>query len=133
MRYITINHAGDSVNNPILADTTGSTIRFRATLNKQNSSETLKSCWIYANNKVFTDLTSKCVETDYTVYVDIIGGTDTYTPNRVPQLNLLYFSTTLGVSKYGFYSVRTPLKVITLDGYDGRDSSKPLIYPVYTA
>lgn len=139
MRYLTLNNAGDSENNPIVATTTTfktvtGYVNFRATLNKQNSSETLKSCWIYANNKIFKSLTSQCVETDYSIHVDIDNGVDTYVAvDRQPHLNILYISTTNGVAKYAFYAILFPAAIITLDGYNADTLNKPLVYPVYNS
>ena len=134
-RTVTLNHSGNSLNNPIVGDVptaVGDNIKFRATLNKQNSAETLKQCWIYANSKIFATLTSRCVTTDYTIYVDIISGKDTYgSSDREAALNILYFTTTNGVVISEFYVVRMPHKMITLDGYDADTSTAPLIYPVY--
>lgn len=126
-----VNNAGDSIYNPILVDNVGNNLKFKATLNKQNANETLKHCWIYANDKIYTDLTARCVTTDFTIYVLITGGIDTYAPYRTASLNTLYFTTTLGVVTHSFYSAQTPIKMITLDGYNGRTTSTPLIYPIY--
>lgn len=131
MRYLLLNRAGNSEDNPILADMVNYDIRFLVTLYKQDSSEQLKQCWIRADNRIYTVLTDLCGETDYTIYVTIINGKHTYAPSYTPTLNTIYFTTTKGVAKYGFYIARCPNKMITLDGYDAHDSGSPLIYPIY--
>ena len=132
MQFITLNNAGDSESNPILVDNTANTIQFKATLNKQGVNEVFKSCWISVGGSVFKSLTSSCTVTDYSVYLTLVGGVDIYAPTYTPVLNIIYFSTSYGVKKYGFYAAGCPQKIITLNGYNAYDSAKPLIYPIYS-
>ena len=123
--YLILNNGGDSVENPILAG-----LHFRATLNKHNAEETLRRCWVSVNDAVFTDLTSSCVTTDYTIYIDLESDVD-FSYDDPPVKNTLHFTTTNCHVKAHIYVATQPDAMVLLDGYNANQILEPIIVPMY--
>jgi len=138
LEYATLNHAGNSQDNPILQG-----LRFRVTLEKHDSAETLKKAWVESPlGVVFYDLTSLASTTDTTISFAIESGVQLR--HAFPAaLNVIHVSTSSGKVKRGAYVVSaygnaidvgvrlettgTPPNRIELDGYNGDDFTKPHI------
>ena len=122
--FLTLNHAGDSENNPILAG-----LRQTITYHKSSESEVLKRCWITGSGHR-KELTASCVENTNTITVDILHGTNSFSGGD-PVENTIHI-TTDKCHFYGtFYVMNQPNNMIELDGYNANDSDEPLVVPLY--
>jgi hypothetical protein len=123
IRMARLNGAGEDKDNPIVLG-----IHFRITYHKHGPSETFKKCWITSNDEVFSDLTSRCIESSTTIYVDVESGVDLES-DAPAILNKMHFTTNFGHIKYGIWVTKVDaVAVVTLDGYNATISANPYIY-----
>lgn len=121
-----LNHGGTSADNPILSGAA-----FTIRLSKQDSSETLKKCYVVTGKVVFKSLTNEAIETDYDITVPVIAGTHLKS-GSTPQKNVIHFTTTSHRhARAVVWVADVPPVFITLDGYNANDPDYPLIYPLY--
>ncbi len=125
-RHATLHHGGNDIDNPILHGQ-----YLTIVLNKQDDEQALKLCVVLVGGSIFYDLTSLCVEDRESVSVDVVAGT--HLESGYPAVkNVVRFTLTPHVmSKQTIYVATRPGAMITLDGYNADDITKPLIYPIY--
>lgn len=121
-----LNRGGTTPDNPIME---GAALRIR--LMKHDADETLRQCWVVANDRVISKLTSIVQITTHEMFVDVAIG------NHIligvpPVLNVIHFTTSRHRHARAFlWAANQPAAMITLDGYNGADWEKPFIYPYY--
>lgn len=119
----TLNHAGDSIENPIVAGFTHKMI-----LHKHDASETMNHVWLTSENGLLRRLDSIAVETDYEITVTIVSGRETEA-GTPPVKNTIHFSTSEGHYWCDFFVASLPLNEIKLNGYNAENEDEPLIWP----
>lgn len=124
--FATLHHAGSAEDNPVLED-----VALRIKLHKNGSDETLRKCWVQVGQAVFKDLTLTAVSTKEEITVDIVAGVDLSAAASAIK-NIVHFTTSRHrhVSTDIWVATR-PDVMITLDGYNAEDPTKPLIYPFF--
>lgn len=138
IEYATLNHAGDSVDNPIVEG-----LPFKITVEKHDATDTLKKAWVESPlGTVFLDITSLAVVTDTSISFSI--DSSTHLAHGTPaELNIIHISTTSQKVKRGLYVVTAAWTTlgagarlsdaeslphrIKLDGYNGDNFLKPHI------
>lgn len=126
LRFATLHHGGNDRDNPILEDQ-----YLTIVLNKQDYDQVLKLCVVMVGGSIFYDLTSLCVEDRESISVDVVAGVHLQA-GYPPVKNVVRFTVTPHVmSKQVIYVASQPGAMITLDGYNAEDITKPLIYPIY--
>lgn len=120
-----LNHGGSSPDNPIL-DGMALTLR----LAKQNADETLRQVWVTVDGSVFGKLTPLATVGEFAITVPLIVGQ--HLSVGFPAVaNVVHFTTSLHRhAQTTVYCADVPPVVITLDGYDGSDWERPVIYPL---
>ena len=119
----TLNHAGDSIQNPIVAG-----LGHRIVFSKHNSSETLRHVWIDSENGQRILLDSYATESPEAIILDLVSGTHTFAGDP-PVRNRLHITTTNAHVWTDFYVATLPTNKILLNGYNAESSSAPLIWP----
>ena len=127
MKFILVNNAGDSPENPIVKG-----LQFRVSLHKHDATVMISRAWItHGSSKSLdvTDVTGSVTENDADAFYDVITGTEI--KSEAPALlNVLHWTTSDGVHvKRGIFCAERPEHDILLNGYDGKDVLKPRIIP----
>lgn len=121
-----LNHGGTSPDNPLLE---GMAVRLR--LQKHDANETLRQCWVVSEGRVFKKLTPIVVETTHEMTVDIVIG-EHVEATLPPKQSVIHFTTSRHRHARAFiWAAPQPAAMITLDGYNGANWQRPLIYPYY--
>lgn len=120
-----VNHGGSSPDNPILS---GMSLTLR--LAKQGAGETLRQIWVTVDGRVFSKLTNLATITEFAITVPVVVGTELSVGFPAVE-NVVHFTTSLHRhAQATIYCADTPPVVITLDGYNGSDWQRPVIYPL---
>jgi len=121
-----LHHGGNDVDNPILE---GQILTIK--LHKKDDTHTLRKAYVLVGGAIFFDLTSLAVETREYVTIDIEAGVH-LSASFPAKKNVIVFTIGPGSSSKQILWVATkPAAMITLDGYNADDVTKPLIYPLY--
>ncbi len=127
MKFIVVNNAGDSVENPLVEG-----LSFRVTLHKHSSTVTISRAWIThgsSSSEDVTDMTSVVTENDEDAFYDVTTGTE-IKADKPSLLNVLHWTTSDGVHvKRGLFCADRPEHEILFNGYDAKDVTKPRIIP----
>lgn len=125
-QYAILHHGGNDRDNPVLENLT---IQIR--LHKQGIDETLRKAWVQVGSSVFCDLTELAVVTRNLITIDVVAGT--HLQAGFPAVrNVIHFTTEdHRHSKRIVWVATRPAALITLDGYNCEDATKPFIYPFY--
>lgn len=122
---VQVNHGGSSPDNPVLA---GMSLMLR--LAKQDTSETLRQIWVTVAGEVYSKLTGLATTGEFTITAPVIVGTD-LSAGFPAVKNVVHFTTSLHRhAQATIYCAEVPPVMITLDGYDGSDWQRPVIYPL---
>jgi len=121
-----LNHGGTSQDNPIVF---GAALTLK--LNKQDATETLRKVWVNVGKAVFLNLTPMATVGAYDITVPVIAGSHLQA-GFPPVKNVVHFTTSQHRhARAVIWVAARPPVMITLDGYNGEDSDKPLIYPLF--
>lgn len=126
-KMVRLNHAGDSLENPIL---TGLNFEIRY---HHAPGETLKKCWVQVASAVFFDLTALVVSLDTKTWrVPVLSGTH-LSAGTPPVFNKIILTSSNGFSVAGAYVTSIPPHQVLIDGYDGQNEDEPLLLHIYDA
>jgi len=121
-----LNHGGTTPDNPLVIGAGLNLI-----LSKQDANETLRKCWVNIGKSVFKVLTPLAISTAYEITVPILVGQHLL-GGSPPLKNVIHFTTSQHRHARAIIWVAArPRVMLTLDGYNGEDPEKPLIYALY--
>lgn len=123
-----LNHGGNSTDNPVL-DGMALTLK----LHKQDASELLRQVWVTVGKVVHAKLTPLAIESRFDVTINIVAGIELQAADPAVK-NIIHFTTSehRHVSVIVYCATKPPA-LITLDGYNADDFTKPLIFPFFLA
>ncbi len=125
---VNLNYGGTDADNPIL---TGQALTIR--LSKQNADETLRKAWVTVGNQVFATITALATETAFQINFDVVAGVRLKS-GTTPVRNEIHVTTSQHRhAKIIVWVADLPPVKVLLNGYDGEDPNKPLIFSVYSA
>lgn len=98
-------------------------------LHKHDVSESLRQAWVTVDKEVHSKLTDRAVETEYLISIPIVVG-DHLRTNSDAVRNVIHVTTSNHRhARVTVWCADKPPVMITLDGYDASDWTKPFIAP----
>ena len=127
-RYALLNNAGNDADNPILSG-----LALRITLHKQDVNETLKKAWVQVGETVFYDITSLASVSAESITFDLLAGVHLQASTPAVK-NIVHITTSQHRhARQTLYCASRPTVMVTVDGYNAEDPTKPFIWPWYSS